>query len=122
VFTNGPRVEQPILYHAQRSFYRRLIDTGIEVYESVDVYNHAKLIVVDGKTVIVGSANVDLRSAHLNFEIAAVVVEAHELAAQVLQTIEKRGPGFRRIRVEDLPLRGPRRVLDSLCGLFAPLL
>ncbi len=122
IFTNGPRTEAAILYHAQRSYYARLLAAGIEIHESVDEYNHAKLIVVDSKTVIVGSANLDLRSAHLNFEIAAVVVDAPAVAAEVAATIEARRASFRAVREADLPQRPWTRALDAACGLLSPLL
>jgi cardiolipin synthase len=122
VFTNGPKTEAAVLYHAQRSYYRRLLASGIELYESVDVYNHAKVIVVDRRTVIVGSANMDLRSAHLNFEVAAVAVDATTLAEQVLTTFDERRRGYRRIAVADLPTQPWKRAVDGACGLLSPLL
>src|SRR5262245_14025623 len=122
VYTNGPKTEAAILYHAQRSHYRSLLDAGIELYETVTEYNHAKMLVVDEKTVLVGSANMDLRSAHLNFEIAAVAVDAGTLARELVQTMERRRKGFRRITEVDLPNQPWWRAIDGLCGLFSPLL
>jgi len=122
VHTNGAKAEAWILYHAQRSCYRKLLAAHIELYETVVDYNHSKLLVVDGKTVVVGSANMDLRSAHLNFEIAVVVVEAPELARQVLATLDLRQQRFARITKADLPRQPFARALDGLCGLFSPLL
>lgn len=122
VYTNGPKVEGAILYHAQRSYYRSMLAAGIELYETVQQYNHAKLLVVDGKTVVVGSANMDLRSAHLNFEIAVVTVDAPALAVEVLQTIERRRADFRRLQHADLPTDPVRRALDGACGMLSPLL
>jgi cardiolipin synthase len=122
IHTNGPQVEAAILYHAQRSYYRRLLRAGIQIYETVRDYNHAKLLVVDARTVMVGSANMDLRSAHLNFEIAAVVVDAGELAQQVLATLDRRLQRCRRVDLADLPRRPLLRALDGLCGLLSPLL
>ncbi|HEB52343.1 MAG TPA: hypothetical protein ENI87_03705, partial [bacterium] len=63
VYTNGARAEAAFLYQAQRHHYRELLRAGIAVYETIDEYNHAKLLVVDERTVLVGSANMDLRSA-----------------------------------------------------------
>jgi cardiolipin synthase len=122
IFTNGPKTEAAILYHAQRSHYARLLEAGIELYETVTEYNHAKLLVVDEKTVLVGSANMDLRSAHLNFEIAAVAVDAGPLARELMQTMERRRKSFRRITEADLPRQPWWRAIDGLCGLFSPLL
>jgi cardiolipin synthase len=122
VYTNGPAAEAWVLYHAQRSYYRAMLAAEIEIYETVREYNHAKLLVVDARTVVVGSANMDLRSANLNFELAAVALDASALAADVLATIERRRVDFRRITNADLPVRPWSRAIDGLCGLFSPLL
>jgi cardiolipin synthase len=122
ITTNGPRTEAAILYHAQRWRYARMLAAGIEIHETVHEYEHGKVLVVDGKTVMVGSANMDLRSAHYNFELAAVVVDDPLLAAAVLATLDRRRLGFRRISKADLPLRPWQRVLDAACGLLSPIL
>lgn len=122
VYTNGQGAEAAILYHAQRGYYKRLLRSGIELYEPHADYNHGKLIVVDSRTVIVGSANMDLRSAYLNFEVAAVAVDAVELAAEVTATLEQRIGRAKRIREEDLPTKPWARALDAACGLLSPLL
>ena len=64
----------------------------------------------------------DLRSAHLNFEVAAVALDAKPLAAAIQATIDERQPDFRQITKADLPKNPFLRALDGVCGLFAPLL
>ncbi|MBX3461592.1 MAG: PLDc N-terminal domain-containing protein [Planctomycetes bacterium] len=122
VYTNGPRVEAALLYHAQRHHYAAMLAAGIELYETVQEYNHAKLLVVDGRHVMVGSANMDLRSANLNFELAVMAVDAPGLAAEVLQTIERRRVDCRRLSLADLPTEPLRRAADGFCGMLSPLL
>jgi cardiolipin synthase len=122
IFTNGARSEAWVLHHAQRSFYARLLASGIEVHESIDDYNHAKVMVVDARVVAIGSANMDLRSANLNFEIAVVVLDAPELADDVIATIERRRTGSRRIGPQDLPTGIVPCLLDAACGLLSPIL
>jgi cardiolipin synthase len=122
IHTNGPKAEAAVLYHAQRSHYRRLLASGIEVHETVHEYVHAKLLVVDERVVVVGSANLDLRSEQLNFEIAAVAVDAPGLAALVAATLAQRRVSSRRVRLEDLPQRPWARLLDGAAGLLSPLL
>jgi cardiolipin synthase len=111
-----------VVYFAQRRFYAPLLRAGIEIYESVDDYNHAKLLVVDRRIVMVGSANLDLRSAHMNFEIAAVLPNAPSLAHQVLATMSQRQAAFRRVCEQDLPRHPFVRLVDGFCGLLSPLL
>jgi len=122
IYTNGQAAEAPFLYHAQRHHYRKLLDTGLEIYETIEQYNHAKFLVVDARRVFIGSANMDLRSAHLNFELAAVALDAPALAADVLETIEARRAEFRRVTEQRLPKQPVARAIDALCGLFSPLL
>jgi cardiolipin synthase len=55
---------------AARSLYQRLLRAGVEIYEYQPQVLHAKLFIV-GQAVYVGSANLDPRSLHLNYELMA---------------------------------------------------
>ncbi|MFM2082714.1 MAG: hypothetical protein RL380_1405 [Verrucomicrobiota bacterium] len=58
----------PVSQLAARDFYRRLLRAGVELYEYEPQILHAKLLVIDGAT-YVGSANLDIRSLKLNYEL-----------------------------------------------------
>jgi cardiolipin synthase len=58
----------PLMQAASRSLYRRLLNAGVEIYEYQPQILHAKLIIIDG-VVYAGSANLDTRSLHLNYEL-----------------------------------------------------
>ena len=62
-----------LVYWATYSFVSELIDYGatIEIYDNGFI--HAKTIIIDGKFSSVGSANMDIRSLRLNFEVNAVI-------------------------------------------------
>ena len=62
----------PAMRWAARGLYGRLLRMGVEVWEYLPAMLHAKLAVADD-TLLVGSANLDLRSDRLNHEITAVV-------------------------------------------------
>ena len=53
---------------AAQSLYRRLLRSGIQIYEYQPQVLHAKLIVIDD-IVYVGSANLDPRSLNINYEL-----------------------------------------------------
>ncbi len=53
---------------AGRSLYHRLLTAGVEIYEYQPQILHAKLVIVD-HTAYVGSANFDVRSLKLNYEL-----------------------------------------------------
>lgn len=82
--TNGKPVESWALYKAQRSHYRELLEAGVCICESLEAYNHSKMIVVDGKYAFIGSPNLDWRSAELNFELALTTNDPELVSAAEL--------------------------------------
>ena len=54
---------------ATRRLYRTLLAGGIELYEYQPQILHAKLVLADD-VVYVGSANLDTRSLHINYELS----------------------------------------------------
>lgn len=59
------------VYRATEYYASVLAQEGIEVYAYDKGFLHAKTIVIDDKIVTVGSANMDIRSFALNFEVNA---------------------------------------------------
>jgi cardiolipin synthase len=70
------RLDVPVLGPAARSYFGTLVRGGVRVYEYLPRMLHAKSMTVDGAWGIVGSANVDVRSFRLNFELGALVADA----------------------------------------------
>lgn len=63
--------DHPFVYWATLSYSGDLLNAGAEVYIYQNGFLHAKTIVVDGKIASVGTANIDVRSFRLNFEVNA---------------------------------------------------
>lgn len=63
----------PMVRLAARSFYEKLLGCGIEIYERQGAVLHAKTMVIDGHTTVVGSTNLDYRSIEFNLELSAVI-------------------------------------------------
>jgi putative cardiolipin synthase len=98
VMTNSMASTDAIAVHAGYSRYRLdLLQNGVELYEyqplQGDISNyfagsqsraslHAKAYVIDRCTLVIGSLNLDPRSAHLNTELA-VFIESPRLANEV---------------------------------------
>jgi cardiolipin synthase len=62
-----------LLLVAARSFYAKLLAAGVEIYERHGAVLHAKTLLVDRLTTVIGSSNLDYRSIEKNFEISAVI-------------------------------------------------
>lgn len=71
------------VYWATYSYVGPLVEAGAKVYHYEKGFIHAKMIVVDDEIASVGTANIDVRSFSLNFEVNALLYDrllAHRLA------------------------------------------
>lgn len=114
--------DHPFVYWATYSYIGELVLAGANCYTYNNGFIHAKGIVVDEEVLCYGTANMDIRSFGLNFEVNAVIYDsekAAEMAAyfredlKVSQKITKNGYLSR-------PLW--QRVKEQVCRLFSPVL
>lgn len=107
---------------AARSYYAELIGAGVRVFEYLPSMLHAKRMVVDGMWGIVGSANVDIRSFRLNFELGALVVDP-DFAAALERQYETELRDSREVSSTALAKLGLYpRMRDAIARLASPLL
>ncbi len=76
--------DKPLVYKVTMSFVADVIDYGIKVY-LYPGFLHAKMMVIDDVCCAVGTANIDMRSFSLNFEINAFMYgkEISQRCAQI---------------------------------------
>ncbi|BBI98858.1 cardiolipin synthase B [Ferrigenium kumadai] len=70
------KVEYRLQHYATHALYEELLGAGIEIYEYLPSYLHAKVAVVDGQWATVGSSNIDPFSLLLAREANLVVRDA----------------------------------------------
>lgn len=70
------KVEYRLQHYATHALYEELLGAGIEIYEYLPSYLHAKVAVVDGLWATVGSSNIDPFSLLLAREANLVVRDA----------------------------------------------
>ncbi|MDX6152708.1 cardiolipin synthase [Marinococcus sp. PL1-022] len=68
--------DHPFVYWATYSHIGMILRAGARVYIYNNGFIHAKTITVDGEISSVGTANIDVRSFRLNFEINAFIYHA----------------------------------------------
>ncbi len=116
------RTDIAIVGLAARSYYPKLIHAGVRIFEYQASMLHSKSLAVDGAWGIVGSANADIRSFRLNFELGVIITDdifAQHLENRFFQDLSQ----SKEIRVEDLYQRGvTERLWQGLCRLLSPLL
>lgn len=80
-----------ITKHAGRGYYEELLQAGVRIFEYQPSVLHAKTLVFDRRWTIIGSANMDNRSFHLQFEVNLVcggVSFNERLAEEFLRRLE----------------------------------
>jgi cardiolipin synthase A/B len=106
---------------ARRHHLNELQAAGVKVLLYQAGMNHAKLLLVDGETALFGSANMDLRSLFVNFEIGLVTysaAEARTLREWMLEVMTLSKPmSDRKKSRRFLPAFG-----EEIARLLAPLL
>lgn len=111
-----------LVRHASRSYFPDLLDAGVRIFEYGRGFLHAKTMVIDDWMATVGSANLDMRSFYLNFELNAFIYGrpfARELAAAYTRDIA----AAREVTAAEIESIGyPRRLLESGARLLSPLL
>ncbi|HEY1789090.1 MAG TPA: phospholipase D-like domain-containing protein, partial [Verrucomicrobiae bacterium] len=81
------KTDVPLSRLAARNFYKRLMQAGVEIYEYEPQILHAKLICA-GPVTYIGSANLDIRSLRLNYELVVRVLDK-AIAAGADEIFEK---------------------------------
>lgn len=105
-----------------RSFYKRLIDNGVKIYEFEKGFIHAKNFVCDDEFVVIGSINLDYRSLYLHFE-CAVWTFGTPIIKDVKRDFERTLKKSIAITPEWIKKRKLiTKILQSLLKLFAPLM
>lgn len=97
ILTNSlASTDVPIVYAAYSRYRRRLLACGVKLYELIPEPHvkrthaglssgaslHSKAVVIDGKTIFIGSMNLDPRSRDLNGEVA-LRIDSAELGRQM---------------------------------------
>lgn len=118
-----PRLsDQPITLYAGRSWYRELAESGVKIYENSQRFIHAKVVTIDQKAALVGSANMDNRSFLINFESSLLIYDA-AAAKDLIRGFEESAAQSKRIQPEALR-RQPfaRSLLEGAARIVSPLL
>ena len=105
-----------------KTFYRELIEAGVQIYEFTPGFVHAKIFVSDDDTATVGTINLDYRSLYLHFE-CGVFIYNNPVVRDIEADFQKTLKQCQRITITDLNKISP---FMMICGrvlrLIAPLM
>ncbi len=116
------RLDAPLVAAAARSHYLDLLDAGVRIYEYTSGLLHAKTMTADRKLAIIGSANVDMRSFWLNFEITLFIYDDDFSSLVRFMQVDYLNQS-REVRRDNWSRRSVvLRFADNCAQIFSPLL
>jgi len=110
------------LTHVMRSYYDDLLPHGVRISEYCPRLMHAKALTVDGLFTMVGSANLDIRSLRINFELN-VILACKETAQAVDEYFDGTAADARVVTLEEYQRRPfLHKMAEAVFRPAAPLL
>ena len=114
--------DHPFVYWATYSWAGRLLAAGAKVYTYMNGFLHAKTVEIDGLCACIGTANMDIRSFELNFEVNATIYD-EETSTRLKKCFEADLPDCREITKKIYESRGLFiRIKEQISRLLSPLL
>ncbi|HLW67270.1 MAG TPA: cardiolipin synthase [Gemmataceae bacterium] len=107
---------------AGRYYWTDMLEAGVKVYQYAKGMMHSKLMLVDGQWASIGTANLDNRSLHLNFEVNCLLYDP-EAVAQLEAGFLRDLKDSQAIDPEAYPKRPlTSRLPENVCRLLSPIL
>jgi len=114
--------DEPLVRLASRSYYLELLRYGVRIFEYHGRMMHAKSAAIDDDLSFVGSANMDIRSFRLNFELNCFVKGA-VLNRQMTEVFLRDLAHSREVTLEDIEQSSyVARLVEATAHLLSPLL
>ena len=114
--------DKKLVFLLTQSYYDKLIQSGVRIFEYKPGFLHAKSFVCDDEIATVGTINLDFRSLYLHFE-CGVWMYRSEAVLQIKEDALSLFKECREITWEDCKRKSSvKRLLQSILRLFAPLL
>ncbi len=112
--------DKKMVYRLTRANYALLIKAGVRIYEYTPGFLHAKSMLCDGESAVVGTINLDYRSLYHHFE-NAVYFSGCEAVADLQRDCEETFALSRERTKEDTRRSVVGRLADSVLRVFETL-
>ncbi|MCA9409058.1 MAG: cardiolipin synthase, partial [Candidatus Omnitrophica bacterium] len=114
--------DKKIPYWAAYTYFENLLQAGVRIYHYNKGFLHSKTMTVDSEICSIGTANMDVRSFHLNFEINTLIYD-RKTAAQLENDFLQDQKDCKELTMDDYARLGRfAKFRNSTARLFAPLL
>jgi cardiolipin synthase len=113
--------DKKLVFEMTQCYYERLMKAGVKIYEYTPGFIHAKSMVCDDESAVVGTINLDYRSLYLHFENAVYFADCEAVAA--LKRDCEETFAVSKLRTVGDTKRGLfGRIIDSVLRVFETLL
>lgn len=110
------------VHWASLSYVGELLEAGVRCFTYNRGFIHSKLAIIDGLVSTVGTANLDIRSFELNFEVNAFIYD-EQVSRELEQAFIKDLQDCTEITMEAYENRNRSvKFKESICRLLSPLL
>lgn len=109
-------------YWSAFTYFKDLLQAGVRIYHYKKGFMHAKTIIIDSDVCSVGTANMDVRSFHLNYELNLLIYDAPS-AMRLEEDFKNDLKDSREFTLSDYGKLGEEvKLRNSLARLLTPLL
>lgn len=116
------RPDHLFVYYATSSYLEELLEVGVKIYKYQDGFMHSKILLCDQEVVSIGTANLDIRSFYLNFEVNALIYR-NEVVNMIADQFERDFSNSERLDLETYRKRSwGRQFTESIARLFSPIM
>lgn len=114
--------DHPFVYWATYSYLGEMVAAGAKCYTYDNGFLHAKTLTVDGQVSCVGTANMDIRSFQLNFEVNATIYSERTTRKleEAFENDIRRSTLVNRKKYDERSIIV--RIKEQFCRLLSPLL
>ncbi len=110
------------VFWASKSHFQDLLEAGVKIYQYKKGFIHSKVVIVDDAFTSIGSANLDVRSFELSFEVNAFIYDSQicEQTTRDFLTDLKDSKQVKLKKYLQRPLKD--KIKESFARLLSPLL
>lgn len=113
--------DKKIVFVMTRSYYKRLTDAGVRIFEYEPGFVHAKVYLSDDEYAIVGTINLDYRSLVHHFE-NGIWLYKHEVLTQIKDDMNATMVQSIEMTPENIPNTLSQRAIRALVRALSPML
>ena len=110
------------VFWASKSHFMELLEAGVRIYQYQKGFVHSKTFIIDGNFSSIGTANLDIRSFYLNFEVNAFLYDT-DIAEKLRDNFYLDLDVSKEVVLEEYRERPiHHRFIESITRIFSPIL